>query len=133
MTVFPEILISKVLICGKYFVVEDQPEQNEAEELDTVVKLKGLNTAEIGLGGWNTWIDEEILEHDEDVMGSDDENDKQQLVTDEIVLSGESSEEDEKIMLTSSNLTDFQEKKVTKETATKDDMNVSKNKKTKKK
>ncbi|CAB4039434.1 Hypothetical predicted protein [Paramuricea clavata] len=112
---------------------EDQPEQNEAEELDTVVKLKGLNTAEIGLGGWNTWIDEEILEHDEDVMGSDDENDKQQLVTDEIVLSGESSEEDEKIMLTSSNLTDFQEKKVTKETATKDDMNVSKNKKTKKK
>ena len=45
-----------------------------------VCPLQGLNTAEIGLGGWNTWIDEDILEQSEDAAGSDDENGKQQLI-----------------------------------------------------
>ncbi|XP_028412711.1 exosome complex component RRP45-like isoform X2 [Dendronephthya gigantea] len=104
---------------------EHRTKRNETEEAYPL-KL-GLNTAEIGLGGWNTWIDENILEH-EDTMASDQENDSKQ-VTDEIVLSGESSEEDEIILLSSSNITDFQEKKVIKENRTTDEIKTKGKKK----
>jgi hypothetical protein len=44
------------------------------------LSFQGLNTAEIGLGEWNTWIDEDTSGQDEDAMGHNDEKSKQQLV-----------------------------------------------------
>ena len=49
------------------------------------LSLQGLNTAEIGLGGWNTWIDEDVSEQGEDIseqdaVGHDDGNNKLQLL-----------------------------------------------------
>ena len=43
--------------------------------------LQGLNTAEIGLGGWSTWIDEDTSEHNDNIMGSDGESDKEKRIT----------------------------------------------------
>ena len=45
--------------------------------------FQALNTAEIGLGGWSTWIDEDTAEHNDDTMGSDTdgENDKPKRMT----------------------------------------------------
>ena len=43
--------------------------------------FQALNTAEIGLGGWSTWIDEDTAERNDDTMGSDGENGKPKRMT----------------------------------------------------
>ncbi|XP_046852290.1 exosome complex component RRP45-like isoform X2 [Xenia sp. Carnegie-2017] len=84
-------------INSKKVLKMDTSKDTQIEKENTKESLKGFNTAEIGHGGWNTWINDDTMEFDSDQLVSDDTNKKRLFTGD---MSCSSSEEDT-ILLTS--------------------------------